>query len=162
MQLILLHSSALSKKIHIEVLFGNSSNRPRASTSSCISPLPLPLPPSSSTAPLRSASMCGAQCGSVRQKDSMSASTSSPPASEEKQEVAPIRHCKGINNLGKVVLREVRGSSVEVPVFHSRESSGMFRLTDPGADPWRLPWFEARFVGCCPDLLLPYTAYVCF
>jgi glucose-6-phosphate 1-epimerase len=37
----------------------------------------------------------------------MSASTSSPPTGEEKQEAAPVRHYKGVNDLDKVVLREV-------------------------------------------------------
>jgi hypothetical protein len=46
------------------------------------------------------------------------------------------RHAlKGINNLNKVVLREVRSSSTEVPVCHSRESPSMFRLPGPDADP---------------------------
>ena len=58
--------------------------------------------------------------------DSMSASASSPLAGEEKQKAAPVRHCKGVNNLDKVVFHEVRGSSAEVPVCHSRESPGMF------------------------------------
>jgi glucose-6-phosphate 1-epimerase len=46
----------------------------------------------------------------------MSASASSPAAAEEKQEAAaaPVTHCKGVNDLEKVVLREVRGSSAEV------------------------------------------------
>lgn len=68
----------------------------------------------------------------------MSASASSPAAGEEKLEAAPVRHCKGVNDLDKVVLREVRGSSAEVPACHSRLA--VFRLPDPGADPWRLPW----------------------
>jgi hypothetical protein len=45
----------------------------------------------------------------------MSASASSPPAGEEnKQEAAPVRHYKGINDLNKVMLLEVRGSSRSV------------------------------------------------
>ena len=43
----------------------------------------------------------------------MSASASTP-AAEEKQELAPVVQCKGVNDLDKVVLREVRGSSAEV------------------------------------------------
>jgi hypothetical protein len=63
--------------------------------------LSLPLAPL-----LCSALACGARYGSVQRKDSMSASTSSPPAGE-KQEAAPVRHCKGVNDLDKVMLREV-------------------------------------------------------
>ena len=120
----------------------------------CLSPLPLPLPPSSSTAPFCSASACGACCGSVPRKDNMPAPVSSPPAGEEKQEAAPIRHCKGINDLDKVVLHEVRGSFALVLVCHSRESPGMFRLLDPGANPRGLPW-------CCSksDFLVVALAF---
>jgi glucose-6-phosphate 1-epimerase len=51
----------------------------------------------------------------------MSASASSSSAAEEnKQEARPIMHCKGVNDLDKVVLHEVRGSSAEVLVCHSR------------------------------------------
>ena len=119
----------------------------------CLSPLPLPLPPSSSTAPLRSASVCGARYGSAWPKDSMSALVSSPPAGE-KQEAPPIRNCKGVNDLDKVVLPEVRGSSVEVPACHSRESLGMFWLSNRSIDPRRLPW-------CCskPDFSVAVTTF---
>jgi hypothetical protein len=37
----------------------------------------------------------------------MLASMSLPPASEKKQEAALVRHYKGINDLDKVMLREV-------------------------------------------------------
>ena len=40
--------------------------------------------------------------------------SASTPAAEEKQELAPVVQCKGVNDLDKVVLREVRGSSAEV------------------------------------------------
>ena len=40
--------------------------------------------------------------------------SASSPAAEEKQEAAPVTHCKGVKDLDKVVLREVRGSSAEV------------------------------------------------
>ncbi|CAD6261926.1 unnamed protein product [Miscanthus lutarioriparius] len=54
----------------------------------------------------------------------MSASASSPPAGEEnKQEAAPVRHCKGVNDLDKVVLREVRGSSAEVYLYGGHVTS---------------------------------------
>jgi hypothetical protein len=62
----------------------------------------------------------------------MSASVSSPLMGE-KQEAAPVRH-KGVNDLDKVVLREVRGSSTELPACHSRESPGMFQLPDHDVD----------------------------
>ena len=53
----------------------------------------------------------------------------------------PVRHYKGINDLGKVVLHEVRGSSAKVTVNHSRESLGMFRVVaDPSIDLRHLPW----------------------
>lgn len=77
----------------------------------------------------------------------MSASASSPAAAagDEKQEAAPVRRCKGVNDLDKVVLREVRGSSAEVRTrlqlplpLSCREV--VFRLPDPRADPRRLPW----------------------
>jgi hypothetical protein len=94
---------------------------------SCLPPLPLPLPP---LAPLLySALACGACYGSVWRKDSTLASVLSPPAGEEKQEAAPVRHCKGVNDLDKVMLREVRGISAEVPVCHSHKSPAMFRLS---------------------------------
>lgn len=76
----------------------------------------------------------------------MSASASSPPAGEEKPEAAPVRHCKGVNDLHKVVLREVRGSSAEVsipPLPASLQVAPAKRSgcqIDPGADPWLLPW----------------------
>jgi hypothetical protein len=50
----------------------------------------------------------------------MSASALLPPVGEEKQEVVPVMHCKGVNDLDKVVLRQVHGSSAEVPGCHSR------------------------------------------
>jgi hypothetical protein len=37
----------------------------------------------------------------------MLASASSSPVDKEKQEAAPIRHYKGVNDLDKVVLHEV-------------------------------------------------------
>jgi hypothetical protein len=46
---------------------------------------------------------------------------------------------KDINDLDKIVLHEIRSSSTEVPVCHSREPPGMFRLPNPGANPRRLP-----------------------
>jgi hypothetical protein len=81
--------------------------------------------------------------------------SSSRPVSDKKQEATPVKHCKGVNDLDKVMLHEVRGSFVEVSVCHSHESPAMFRLPDPGADLWRLPWL-------LPCLSLPYVAYVCF
>jgi len=85
----------------------------------------------------------------------MSASASSPPAGEEnKQEAAPVRHCKGVNDLDKVVLREVRGSSAEVPVCHSW-SVDCGRVTVAAAGSRRrsvalaMVLFEAGFLGCC-------------
>ena len=141
----------IKQHARIGTLSENSPNRPRASPSVSLHFrfLSLPLAP-----PLLLASACGARCGSVRRKDSMSASTSSPPAGEEKQEVAPVRHCKGVNDLDKVVLREVQGNSAEVPVYHSHKSPGMFRLPDPDVDPQRLPW-------CCskPDFPVAVTAF---
>ena len=78
---------------------------------------------------------------------------SSSPA-EEKQEAALIWDCKGVNDLDKIVLREVRGSSLEVTVIHSRKSPGMFRLPDPSVDLRRLPW-------CCskPDFSAGVPAF---
>ncbi|KXG22206.1 hypothetical protein SORBI_3009G171800 [Sorghum bicolor] len=62
------------------------------------------------------ASACGGgRCCSVWRRDTMSASASSSSAAEEnKQEARPIMHCKGVNDLDKVVLHEVRGSSAEI------------------------------------------------
>jgi hypothetical protein len=142
--------------------------------------LSLPLAPL-----LYSALACGARYGSVRRKDSMSASASLPPAGEEKQEAVPVRRCKGVNDLDKVMLREVRGSSAEVLVCHSHESPGMFRLSR--AAPQRYPsatpishracsgcQIPAQICGAChgavrsptslllPAFSLPYVAYVCF
>jgi glucose-6-phosphate 1-epimerase len=37
----------------------------------------------------------------------MSALASLPPVGEEKQEVTPVMYCKGVNDLDKVVLRQV-------------------------------------------------------
>jgi hypothetical protein len=87
----------------------------------------------------------------------MSASASSPPAGEEKQEAAPVKHCKGVNDLDKVVLHEVRGSSAEVPIYHFRESLGMFRLPDLGADPRHLPWCYSKpnFLVATPVFISP-------
>jgi hypothetical protein len=93
---------------------------------------------------------CGACRGSVQRKDNMSASTSSPLAGEEKQEAALVRHYKGINDLDKVMLREVQGSSAKAPVCHSHKSSGMFWLPDPSPDPCRLPWCRSK-----PKFLVP-------
>jgi hypothetical protein len=45
----------------------------------------------------------------------MLASASSLPAGEEKQEAASVRHCKGVNDLDKVVLREVRATPQRYP-----------------------------------------------
>ncbi|XP_062226988.1 putative glucose-6-phosphate 1-epimerase [Phragmites australis] len=54
----------------------------------------------------------------------MSASASSPlPAAEEKAQLAPVEHCKGVNGLDKVVLREVRGSSAEVYLYGGHVTS---------------------------------------
>jgi hypothetical protein len=71
------------------------------------------------------------------------------------KEVAPIRHCKGVNDLNKVVLREVQGSSAEVPFCHSRESPGMS---------WCLPWCCSKpdFSVAALAFSLPYAAYVYF
>jgi len=76
----------------------------------------------SPTPPAMLASACGGgRCCSVWRRDTMSASASSSSAAEEnKQEARPIMHCKGVNDLDKVVLHEVRGSSAEVLVCHSR------------------------------------------
>ncbi|CAO2044063.1 unnamed protein product [Urochloa humidicola] len=52
----------------------------------------------------------------------MSASASSS-AAEGKQEAAPVTHCKGVNDLDKVVLREVRGSSAEVYLYGGHVTS---------------------------------------
>lgn len=52
----------------------------------------------------------------------MSASASTP-AAEEKQELAPVVQCKGVNDLDKVVLREVRGSSAEVYLYGGHVTS---------------------------------------
>jgi len=52
----------------------------------------------------------------------MSASASTP-AGEEKQELAPVVQCKGVNDLDKVVLREVRGSSAEVYLYGGHVTS---------------------------------------
>jgi len=107
---------------------------------------------------LRSDSACGgARCCTVRRKDTMSASASSPPAGEEnKQEAAPVRHCKGVNDLDKVVLREVRGSSAEVrsrlplplscvrPLGRVPAAGSRRRSVAPA-----MVLFEAGFLGCC-------------
>jgi hypothetical protein len=92
----------------------------------------------------------------------MSASASSPLASEEKQEAAPVRHYKGVNDLDKVVLHEVRGSCAEVPVFHSRELPGMFQLPDPDVNPRLLPWccLKLDFSVAAPDLF-PLLYCIC-
>jgi hypothetical protein len=74
----------------------------------------------------------------------MLASASSSLANKEKKGAAPIRHYKGVNDLDKVVLHEVWGSSAEVPVYHSCESLGMFRLPDPIVDPRCLPWCSSK------------------
>jgi hypothetical protein len=97
------------------------------------------------SAPLRLASACGARCGSVRRKDNMSASASSPLASEEKQEAAPVRHYKGVNDLDKV-----------------RELPGMFRLPDPDVNPRLLPWccLKLDFSVAALAFSLSYIAYV--
>jgi glucose-6-phosphate 1-epimerase len=49
----------------------------------------------------------------------MSALASLSPMGE-KQEVVLVMHCKGVNNLDKVVLCEIQGSSPEVLGCHSR------------------------------------------
>ena len=86
----------------------------------------------------------------------MSASASSPPAGEEnKQEAAPVRHCKGVNNLDKVVIHEDRGSSAEVPrVTGHVPAVGSRRRSVALA----MVLFEARFLGRCPGLPLSYVA----
>jgi len=45
----------------------------------------------------------------------MSASASSLPAGKEKQEAAPVRHCKGVNDLDKVVLTGRACSGYRIP-----------------------------------------------
>jgi hypothetical protein len=74
----------------------------------------------------------------------MLASVPSPPAGEEKQEAPPVRHCKGVKDLDKVMLCEVQSSFAKLPVCHTHESTGMFRLPDPGANPRRLPHGAVR------------------
>ncbi|KAG2575345.1 hypothetical protein PVAP13_7KG428400 [Panicum virgatum] len=49
--------------------------------------------------------------------------SASTPAAEEKQELAPVVQCKGVNDLDKVVLREVRGSSAEVYLYGGHVTS---------------------------------------
>lgn len=34
----------------------------------------------------------------------------------EKREIVYVEHCTGVSGLGKVILREVRGCSAEVPL----------------------------------------------
>jgi hypothetical protein len=73
-------------------------------------------------------------------------------------------HYKGVNDLDKVVLHEVRGSSAEVPICHSRELPGMFRLPDPDVNPRLLPWccLKLDFSVAAPTFSLSYIAYVCY
>ena len=85
----------------------------------------------------------------------MSALASWPPTGEEKQEAAPVRHCKGVNNLDKVVIHEDRGSSAEVPrVTGHVPAVGSRRRSVALA----MVLFEARFLGRCPGLPLSYVA----
>lgn len=82
-----------------------------------LDPAHLPPLPGSPAPPALLASACSRVgcCLVFQRKDTMSASASSLPAGEEnKQEAAPVRHCKGINDLNKVMLLEVRGSSRSV------------------------------------------------
>jgi hypothetical protein len=104
------HPAALSKQ-HAGTgsLSGNSSNRHRASPSACLP---------RSTAPLRLA-FTAARSGRPAEGQHVGLSVVAAGGRGEAG-AAPIRHCKGVNDLDKVVLREVRGSSTEVPVCHSR------------------------------------------
>jgi hypothetical protein len=111
----------------------------------CLSPLPLPLPPSSSTAPLGLGVRCSLWLGSA---EGQHVGLSVVAASERGEAGGSARQALQ----GRQWPRQGRAprgpgySSVQVPVCHSRESPGMFRLPDRGADPWCLPW-------CCskPD-----------
>lgn len=87
----------------------------------------------------------------------MSVSASSPAAAagDEKQEAAPVRRCKGVNDLDKVVLREVRGSSAEVrivPACRSRSRAVAARSCSACRIPAQIrgACHGAGFIGCLP------------